>query len=174
VFSVSIGLRALFPKSSAFDPRSYGRWQRDTVREVAIVTGCLFLIDREIWSDLGGFDREFFMYGEETDLCMRAVAHGARPIITPDATIIHYGGASEGLFEDKVVRLLDGEVRLFRRHWPPLYSWLAIRLTLFGVWLRAVGYSMLDRVRGNKNPSTWRKIWRRRAEWMRGSQSPSP
>ena len=35
------------------------------------------------------------MYGEDADLCLRAARLGARPMITPEATIIHHGGASE-------------------------------------------------------------------------------
>ena len=166
IFSASIGLRAIFPRSAVFDPRSYGGWQRDTVREVAIVTGCLFLIDRSAWEQLGGFDSEFFMYGEETDLCMRATREfGARPIITPDATIIHHGGASEKIFEDKVIRLLDAEVRLFRRNFSTLKFMIAYRMTLFGVWFRATGYAMLNTIRGRKEQAVWRGIWKRRAEW---------
>ena len=40
-------------------------WMRDNEREVDIVTGCFLLISLEFWKRLGGFDRAFFMYGEE-------------------------------------------------------------------------------------------------------------
>ena len=35
------------PPLALFDPESLGRWERDTVREVPIVTGCLLLVARE-------------------------------------------------------------------------------------------------------------------------------
>ena len=41
------------------------------------------------------------MYGEETDLCHRARARGARPRMTPEATIVHYVGASSKRRSDK-------------------------------------------------------------------------
>jgi len=44
------------------------------------------------------------MYGEEADLCLRAGHLGAKPIITPEATIVHYGGASEKVRADKMVK----------------------------------------------------------------------
>ncbi|MFQ5805354.1 MAG: hypothetical protein ACE5I3_02760 [Phycisphaerae bacterium] len=50
------------------------------MREVDIVSDCLFLIHRELWQRLGGFDPGFFMYGEEADLCLRARQLGARPV----------------------------------------------------------------------------------------------
>lgn len=166
VFTASYGLRAMFPRWGIFYPRLLPHWKRDTVREVASVTGCLFLIERETWKQLDGFDPEFFMYGEETDLCMRATKEvGARPIITPDATIIHHGGASENVFEDKKVRLLDSEVRLYRRHWSPMKFGIAIRMTLLGIWLRSTISSTRLFLTGSRGENMWRNIWRRRAEW---------
>ena len=50
------GLAVIFRTSEVFNPESYGGWPRDSVREVDIVTGCLFLIGRESWDRLGGFD----------------------------------------------------------------------------------------------------------------------
>jgi N-acetylglucosaminyl-diphospho-decaprenol L-rhamnosyltransferase len=87
VFCWAVGLNKF--KSDFFNPEAYPRWKRDTVRSVDMVTGCFFLIDRDLWEALGGFDRAFFMFGEEADLCMRARKLGARPKITPAATIIH-------------------------------------------------------------------------------------
>ena len=169
VFCANFGLRALFPKSRIFDSRCYGGWQRDSVREVATVTGCLFLITHETWSELGGFDPEFFMYGEEVDLCLRATAQGARPIITPDATIIHHDGASDPIAEEKLVKVLDGEVRLFRRHFSPLLYWFVLRMIIFGVWFRAMVFNAHNLIPGTRNSSKWLNIWKRRAEWTRGS-----
>ena len=69
-------LSTAFRGSRLFDPESLGGWQRDTVREVGIVTGCLLLVPRALWQELGGFDTRFFMYGEDADLGMRARALG--------------------------------------------------------------------------------------------------
>ena len=56
-----LGLTAIFRSSEFFNPELYGAWPRDTEREVDIVTGCLFLIARQTWDDLGGFDPVFVM-----------------------------------------------------------------------------------------------------------------
>ena len=69
-------------------------------------------IDRDMWNRLQGFDPRFFMYGEDTDLCLRAMRLGARPMITPDATIIHYGAGSSANRAAKLVRLLSAEMAL--------------------------------------------------------------
>ena len=77
-FCFSTLLSTVFKGSRVFDPESLGGWQRDTVREVDIVTGCLLLAPREVWDELGGFDERFFMYGEDGDLALRAAGLGLR------------------------------------------------------------------------------------------------
>ncbi len=57
------------------------------------------------------------MYGEEADFCLRAHKFGAKPMVTPDATIIHYGGASEKILADKMVKLLKAKRMLMKNHW---------------------------------------------------------
>ena len=164
------GLRALFPRSSFFHPRGYGDWQRDTVREVGEVTGCFFLMRRRDWEHFRGLDPEFFMYGEETDLCMRAIKEGMQPIMTPDATIIHHGGASETVPLDKRVRLLDGQVRLFRRHFSPVGFKLVYHAMRLGVLARALVTQVLRPFKGADSGNLWAGVWRRRAEWGKGAK----
>ena len=112
------GLTGVFPRSELFNSESYGGWDRSSERAVDIVTGCFLMIRRDLWEALDGFDPAFFMYGEEADLCLRARAHGAAPRVTPKATILHYGGASEKVRADKMVRLLAGKASLIGRHFP--------------------------------------------------------
>jgi GT2 family glycosyltransferase len=170
VFCRTAGLTGILPRSEIFNPEAYGAWPRDTVREVDIVTGCFLLVDRDLWERLGGFDPAFVMYGEEADLCLRARALGARPAITPEATIIHHGGASETVRADRVVRIWKGKVALIRRH----FSW-ATRgpaLALYRLWplTRWWAGTLSGTLRGTRgeNAEVWREVWRRRREWMAG------
>ncbi len=77
LFCYSTGLRSIFRNNSIFDSESYGRWKRDSVQTVDIVTGCFLMIDKKLWSSLRGFEQDFFMYGEDADLCLRAKKKGA-------------------------------------------------------------------------------------------------
>jgi hypothetical protein len=130
------GLTGLFPNHELTNGEAYGGWQRDSEREVDIVSGCFLLIQRRDWRRLGGFDPAFFMYGEEADLCLRArQAIAARPAVTPHATIIHHGGASEATRSAKMVKLLAAKATLIRRHWPPLTAGLG--LLLLEAWPRS-------------------------------------
>ena len=164
------GLRSVLRNSALFNPESYGGWDRGSERAVDIVSGCFFLISRADWQALDGFHPEFFMYGEEADLCLRAQRQlGARPRITPRATIVHHAGASETVRADKMVRLLRAKRALIRRHFPVWQQPLA--LALFAAWplsrWRATG--MLARLTGKtglrERSRIWGEIWTRRREW---------
>ena len=164
------GLSSLFRASPVFNAECYGGWQRDTVRTVDIVTGCLFLIRRPTWDQLGGFDSTFVMYGEEADLCRRAQTIGLRPMITPEAEIVHYAGASEKVRSDKVVRLNRALMTLIRRHFPPWQWPLARWLVLVSPLGRMIALDALALFGAGNTESraAWREVWRRRSEWRDG------
>lgn len=164
------GLRALLPGSRIFHPRGYGGWDRGTIREVGVVTGCFFLMRLIDWRRFDGFDQEFFMYGEETDLCMRAIADGMRPIVTPDAAIIHHGGASERVAVEKMIRLQDGQIRIFRRHFSPLGFEAVYQAMRLGVLARASIVGVRRMLGSGEDENRWAELWRRRAEWTRGAR----
>lgn len=164
----SVGLTSLFRNNCLFDPESYGTWKRDTVREVDIVTGCFLLIKMDFWDLLEGFNPNFFMYGEDADLCFRAVQSGARPIINPEATIVHYGGASEKVRTDKMIRLFCAKEALLICHWHPLKRKIGLIMFALGVYARMCASGVLKLVsvkRFGANADNWREIWGRRNEW---------
>jgi GT2 family glycosyltransferase len=165
----ALGLAKLFPRSGLFNSEGYGGWKRDSVRTVDIITGCFLMIGRSLWNSLDGFDSAFFMYGEEADLCLRAKKLGIGCVVCPDAEIIHYGGASERVLADKVVRLFTAKGLLFSRHWRG--KWPLFGIAMLDVWAatRVLGWLLLSCVRSNfsGNYRTWREIWRQRTAWRR-------
>ncbi len=43
----------------------------DTIHEIDAPTGAFFLTRKNLMDQLGGFDEDFFMYGEDIDLSYR-------------------------------------------------------------------------------------------------------
>ena len=166
------GLTGIFPRSAVFNGEAYGGWQRDSARAVDIVSGCFLMIPRAFWEMLGGFDDSFFMYGEEADLCLRARRFGARPMVTPASTIVHYGGASERTRTGKMTKLLAAKALLINRHWRP--SMRPLGLALLQAWplSRWLATGLCAAVIGSKtareSADTWRAIWLARGEWQGG------
>ena len=58
--------------------------------EVAVATGGLCALRREVWDRLGGFDEAYFAYHEDTDLCLRAWSAGLRVRYEPAAVADHH------------------------------------------------------------------------------------
>ena len=175
VFFRTVGLSKTFSASEFFNPQAYGRWKRDSVRYVGFVTGCLLLIDRSLWERLDGFAPEFFMYGEEAELCYRAKSLGAKPIITPEAAIIHYVGASATTKWQTKVKVCRGEITLMRLHWSKPAAFLGRELIRAATIYRRIAFWAISKVRPNEESrnraSDWKHIWAARSEWLAGYRS---
>jgi GT2 family glycosyltransferase len=177
VLCQGLGLSALFRRWPLFNPESMPGWKRDSERAVDIVTGCFFMIERSFWNELGGFDPAFFMYAEEADMCLRARRLGARPRITPDATIVHFGGASEKVRAAKMVRLFRAKAQLMAKHWSAwAAAWGRCSLDLWALTrMIATGLLGIARPRFRESYKTWREVWARRPEWrVREALPPDP
>lgn len=158
-------LSTAFKGSRLFDPESLGHWQRDSEREVDIVTGCLLLVRRTLWHELGGFDLRFFMYGEDADLALRAAALGYRPAITPEAVVTHEIGASTESRPDKMILVYRSKAALIRKHWATPKRQLGLGLLWNGVGMRALVARV---VRRREGAATWSAVWAARRDWLKG------
>ena len=166
----AVGLQHFFPENEFISWEDYGGWQRDRERAVDIVAGCFLLIDTELWQRLGGFDRAFFMYAEETDLCIRARKLGARPAITPEARLVHLGGASTSSRVEALMRVQRARITLIRKHWSRPRFLMGRALIAYWAWSRR----HLSRFKsgrfdhGSDAHEKWTTIWNRRKEWING------
>ena len=167
LFCTGIGLSSVFRSSKIFNPESLASWSWNEPRIVDIVTGCFMLLRTEHWEKLTGFDLQFKMYGEDADICLRSAAMGKPCVLVPDAGIIHYGGASEKVRAEKLVRLLKAKVQLFRKHWKGpkvVYAILMLKLWAFS---RMTVLFLISRAKKSSFLSydSWRTVWKKRKEW---------
>lgn len=58
------------------------------------LVGCCYLMKRDFFNQLGGFDKNFFMYFEDNDLCDRVIKKGKLVMEIPSAKIIHLENSS--------------------------------------------------------------------------------
>jgi GT2 family glycosyltransferase len=59
-------------------------------------SGACFLIRRDVFLELGGFDDKIFLFYEDDDLCRRVADSGAALIYVPQAVVRHGRGQSSG------------------------------------------------------------------------------
>jgi N-acetylglucosaminyl-diphospho-decaprenol L-rhamnosyltransferase len=69
-------------------------WDHSDAARVDWVSGACFLVRREAWDDVSGFDPSYFMYMEDVDLCWRLGQAGWRVGYEPAAEVMHVQGVS--------------------------------------------------------------------------------
>jgi N-acetylglucosaminyl-diphospho-decaprenol L-rhamnosyltransferase len=70
--------------------RSYWK-ERGKPLAVAWVSGAVFLIKKDRFDTIGGFDKNFFLYKEEEDVCLRIRHNGGIVFYDPTISVFHYG-----------------------------------------------------------------------------------
>jgi GT2 family glycosyltransferase len=68
------------------------------VRIVPAVTGACFMIEKDLFNRLGGFNEELPVTHNDVDLCLRFNALGLKSAITPHARLFHFESISRGFF----------------------------------------------------------------------------
>jgi len=93
-FTKLSGLSSLFPKSRIFARYNLTYLDQNETYEVDAISGAFMLMRKEVYEKVGGFDEQFFMYGEDLDLCYRIQKAGYKVFYVHSAQIIHYQGES--------------------------------------------------------------------------------
>ncbi|MFJ3304956.1 glycosyltransferase family 2 protein [Streptomyces sp. NPDC086549] len=79
---------------TGLDRREQDQGQHDHVRPVLSVSTAGMLIRRDVYEELGGFDRRLPLMRDDVDLCWRANAAGHRVLVAPEAVVRHAEAAS--------------------------------------------------------------------------------
>ncbi|MER7406468.1 glycosyltransferase family 2 protein [Streptomyces sp. NPDC000070] len=79
---------------TGLDRREQDQGQHDHVRPVLSVSTAGMLIRRDVFEQLGGFDRHLPLMRDDVDLCWRAHAAGYRVLVAPEAVVRHAEAAS--------------------------------------------------------------------------------
>lgn len=89
-----LGLSRLFPKSKKWGRYNLTYLDENQTMEIDAVSGSCMMIRKEVLEKTGGFDEDFFMYGEDLDLCYRIKALGQKVFYCPRTKIVHFKGES--------------------------------------------------------------------------------
>ena len=137
-------LYRLFPKNRFFGRERMTWWDRNDIREVDVVTGCIMFVRCEAIEQVGLLDEQFFVYGEETDWCYRFRQAGWKVIFTPCAEIIHLGGEStQKKATAMVVQLRKSILQFMKKHHNPFIYRIACMLTVIFLAVRLPIWSVM-------------------------------
>lgn len=89
--------------------------------EIACVLGACQIASASLLREIGGFDEDFFLYGEDQDICLRIRKRGFEIGFIDDAVIMHHGGQSERatLPVEVVRKKIRAELLFYRKHYRP-------------------------------------------------------
>lgn len=133
-----IGLGKLFPKSRLF--ARYHRTYLDKESEctIDVVSGAYMFVRKEVLDKVGGFDEDFFMYGEDIDLSYRIIQAGYLNRYLP-LPIVHYKGESTTKTSYRYAQVFyDAMLIFFNKHFHR-YSRLFALLVRVVVGLKKIG-----------------------------------
>lgn len=127
ISSASIGLDRIIPHWGM----RMAEWDHADSRKVGQVMGAYFLIRRDLFEHLHGFDERFFVYFEEVDLSNRCAGEGWASWFLADAQAIHYGGgSSEKVKARRLFYSLRSRLQYARKHFGPIECALVFWATL--------------------------------------------
>ncbi|RYF86466.1 MAG: glycosyltransferase family 2 protein, partial [Chitinophagaceae bacterium] len=80
-------------------PKTFGKYYATHITseqtgKVDILVGAFMFLKRQDYLDFGGFDEQFFMYGEDIDLSYRMLQSGKSNHYLHSTSVIHYKGES--------------------------------------------------------------------------------
>jgi len=101
------------------------RGQYDRLEECLWPDGCAAMYRKEMLDRIGGFDEDFFAYGDDAELGLRARIAGWRCLYVPDAVVKHHRGATLGLQSARRLELIErNRVLLAVKLFPWSLLWL--------------------------------------------------
>ena len=116
-FTKIVGLSSLFPKSKYFAKYNLTYLDENEIHEVDAISGSFMFFRKEVYEKVGGFDNDYFMYGEDLDLCYRVQKAGYKVYYVPTTEIIHYKGESTKRSSlDETVLFYDAMKIFVRKH----------------------------------------------------------
>jgi GT2 family glycosyltransferase len=153
-FLRAIGISSVFRRSPVLNAEELAGWERDSFRDVDVVSGMFMLVRRDALHEVGMMDEAFFVYGEEVDWCFRFKQAGWRCTFAPVGRIIHRdgGGQSTKLVSVPMfVQQIKSRMIFFDKNCSAVHSAIARAVLWGGYSLRYLVFKMLSLVSDNKN-----------------------
>lgn len=127
IFSHALGLDKLFPSlgSSMID------FDHQSTRFVEQIIGAFYMVRKETYNQLGGFDERFFLYMDEVDFSFRAKKLGYESIYLSEAEAFHHGEVSSSKAKSRrLFYSLRSRIQYANKHFSKLDLIIVMLLTL--------------------------------------------
>lgn len=147
------GLSKLLPHSRLFGRYDLLYLDEDEPAIIDAVGGACMIARREAYLQTGGFDEDYFMYGEDIDWSYRLQQAGWKVHYAPVTNIVHFRGESTRRSVIDRDRAFYGAMQLFvKKHFQSRIPWLTHYFLVAGISV-AETFARLNR-------------WRRKFAWL--------
>ncbi len=121
MFALSV-LHKIFPRNFYSNRFNLSQFDRYKESEIPVICGACMLMKKSFFEEIHGFDEQFFMYFEESDLCYRIKKAGKNILYYPKAKVIHLGGRSSNdkLWIRKVFE--ESRYKFFKKYHNPIIA----------------------------------------------------
>lgn len=130
------GLGSLFPHSKIFSKYRYGHIVENKIQEVDVIQAAFFLTRKDLLDEVGWFDEDYFLDGEDIDLCWRIRQKGYKIVYYPKVSIVHIKKGSKGKSKRSKQTVVSGITSMeifYKKHLVNKYSAIVNFLVLLGV-----------------------------------------
>jgi GT2 family glycosyltransferase len=145
-FTKLFGLSSFFPNSPRFAQYHLTYLPTDETYEVDAISGAFMVVSRAAIQKVSGFDEDYFMYGEDIDLCYRVKQAGFNVFYVHSTSTIHFKGESTRRSVINEVKVFYEAMQIFvRKRYGsnPIFT-LLLRL---GIWARSL-LALVKKYRG--------------------------
>lgn len=143
-FFESFFLFKIFSKSGIFGSYFMTWWDHKNIKEVDWLSGSFMFIKKEIFNRINGFDEDYFMYSEDTDICLKLKREGFKNYYYPFYTIMHLDGAiaSRNLLS-RELGIWKSRRLYFKKNYSLFYALIISCLYFMGILNRLLLYFIL-------------------------------
>lgn len=142
-FCRALGLSSRFPRSRWLAGYNLTFLPETGTYEVGSVNGAFMMCPRRVLTRVGVFDEQFFMYGDDLDLCFRIHRSGYRVVYDGRVSLIHLKGVSSAKESEKMAKAIFSATKQFYlKHFNPRGSrWVRWKYDLlFDAWERLAAF----------------------------------
>jgi GT2 family glycosyltransferase len=145
--------------------------KKENFEILAASSGCC-IVRREVFEEAGGFDPDYFIYDDDTDLSLRVRLLGYRVLLVPSAVVVHRGGVLRGLSSGTLYHSSKNRVRTALKNYELRNVWWKFYVLSFFTFIISIGFVFLGKnaeakatLKGWFSPvKDFRGIWRKRIQ----------
>ena len=146
---------------------------RENFEILAASSGCC-IVRREVFDEAGGFDSDYFIYDDDTDVSLRVRLLGYRVLLVPSAVVVHRGGVLRGLNSGTLYHSSKNRVRTALKNYELRNVWWRFSVLSFFTFVVSAGFVVIRKIdeaeatfRGLLSSlRDFRGIWRKRLRFQ--------